>query len=147
MAEQSSIGAYFQYSTDNVTYTTIGSILDLDYPGAEKDIKEGTYLNQANRWKTFFGAFVDPGEVTLKIKFSKSMVATQLAAIDDQEPIYWRIVVPDGTNIADPSTCSTWVNLGLLKTGPGLTFPSDGDKVAIPLVVKFSGIPTWTPAP
>lgn len=146
MSEQSSIGVKLGYSTDDVTYTSVGCILEVDYPGAEKDIKEGTCLSQTDRWKTFFGAFVDAMEITAKVKFNKAMFTTLLGLVDDQEPIYWRIVVPDGSDLNDASTCSRFKCLGLLKTGPGLTFPSDGDKVAMPITIKLSGQPTWSPA-
>lgn len=146
MSEQSSIGVKLRYSADGVTYTSVGCILDIDYPGPKKDIKEGTCLSQTDRWKTFFGAFVDQGEITVKIKYSKTMVATMLALVDDQEPAYWQIVVPDGADITDASTCSRWTSLGLLQDGPGLTFPSDGDKLQLPLTIKLSGSPTWTQA-
>ncbi len=146
MAEQSSIGVKFQYSTDNdVSYTSVGCILDINYPGIEKDIKESTCLSQTDRWKTFFGAFVDAGEVTFKIKFSKTMFATLLGLVDDQEPIYFRIVIPDGSDLSDVSTCSRFKCQGLVK-GLGFEFPNDGDKLGVPVTVKWSGSPTWTQA-
>lgn len=145
MPEQSSIGVNFQYSTDDVTYTTLGCVLEINGANIEKDIKESTCLSQTNRWKTFFGVFVDAGETQLKIKYAKAKYTTHLALVDDQEPIYWRIVIPDGSDITDFSTCSRFKCLGLLKS-LGMEFPTDGDKVAMPLTIKWSGQPTFTEA-
>jgi len=145
MSEQSSIGVNFQYSTDDISYTTLGCVLEINGANIEKDIKEGTCLSQTNRWKTFFGAFVDGGESQLKIKYAKAKKTTLLGWVDDQEPMYFRIVVPDGADLSDASTCSRFKSLGLVKS-LGLDFPSDGDKVAIPVTIQWSGQPTFTEA-
>jgi len=145
MAEQSSIGVGFQYSTDDISYTTLGCLLEIAGANIEKDIKEGTCLSQTDRWKTFFGAFVDAGETALKIKYAKAKKTLLLGLVDDQEPIWFRIVVPDGSDLSDPTTCSRFKCKGLLKS-LGLEFPSDGDKVAIPATIKWSGSPTFTEA-
>lgn len=145
MSEQSSIGSNFQYSTDDVTYTTLGCVLEIAGANIEKDIGEGTCLSQTNRWKTFFGKFVDPGETQLKIKYAKAKKTTLLGLVDDQEPIYFRIIIPDGSDITDFTTCSRFKCLGVVKS-LGLELPSDGDKVTIPLTIKWSGQPTFTEA-
>jgi hypothetical protein len=143
----SSIGLTLQYSTDNrSSWITLGCVLDLGYDGATKEIKETTCLSQSNRWKTFFGTFVDAGEITVTLDFSKTMFPTLLGLIDDQDPIDVRMAVPDGTDITDPTTCSRFDCDMLLSKGPGLTFASDGDRVKMPLTLKLSGQPTFTPA-
>jgi hypothetical protein len=145
---KSSIGVQFQFSVDSgTTYTTVGVIVDIDYPGATKDVKESTGLSQTSRWKTFFGAFVDAGEATLTVDWDKAKFNTLSGHLPDPDPIKFRIVVPDGSDPLTPTTCSTLVFDGLVSKGWGLTFPKDGDRVTWPLNVKFSGAPTYTPAP
>lgn len=145
MAE-SSIGVKLQYSLDSgSTWTSAGCIVDVDMPGIDVDMKEGQCLSQTTRWKTFFAGFVDAGEFTASVDWSKTGYNTLLGMAGD-DPIPWRIVVPDGTDLNDPTTCSRLQCDGAIQK-LGLTLPSDGGRVVFPLTLKLSGAPTFTEAP
>lgn len=143
MAE-SSIGVVLGYSTDSGTnYTSAGCLLSLDVAGFTRDVKEGTCLSQTSLWKTFFGAFLDAGEITGEIDWVKAQYQAMFNLLDDSTLLTWRIVVPDGTDLATPTTCTRLVCEGLLSK-LGLGFPSDGDRIRAPFTIKLSGAPTLT---
>ncbi len=142
MAE-SSIGVKLQYSTNSgASWSAPGCILEVDLSGIEVDIKEATCLNQTDRWKTFFAAFIDAGEITASVDWAPTDFQTLLGMAGD-DPIPWRIVVPDGDDLNDPDSCTRFECDGLLKM-LGMGFPSDGDRVKAPLTIKLSGAPTLT---
>lgn len=146
MAE-SAIGVQVQYSTDNVTYTSAGCIVEADLGGLTKEVGEGQCLSAtSSRWKEFFGKFADAGEMTFTLQWDPEDYTAVFDMVDDEFPIYWRIVVPDGSDLTDPTTCSRLVCQGLV-TRLGLTFPGDGDRVTAPVTIKLSGAPTFTEAP
>lgn len=146
MAE-SSIGVKVQYSTDDVSYTTAGCLTEVNFGGMTKDTFETQCLSQdTSRWKTFAGKFADPGEATFTLDWDPEDYTAMVGMIDDEFPIYWRIVVPDGSDITDPTTCSRLKFQGLV-TNLGLSFEADGGRVTAPVTVKFSGAPTFAEAP
>jgi hypothetical protein len=143
MAE-SAIGVTLQYSTnDGTDWSSAGCILEVDMGGLMRDVKESTCISQTSLWKTFFGAFADAGEITATIDWSKTGFQTLMGMMDDTSTIDWRIVVPDGSDPATPTTCTRLSFEGLL-TKLGLGFPSDGDRIKVPMTVKLSGAPTLT---
>lgn len=144
MAE-SSIGVKVQYSTDDTTYTDAGCIVEADLGGMTKEVGEGQCLSDTDRWKTFFGKFADAGEITFSLQWDPEDYTAMVGMVPDEDPIYWRIVVPDG-DPSDPLTCSRLKFQGLV-TRLGLAFPGDGDRVTAPVTVKLSGAPTFTEAP
>lgn len=142
MAE-SSIGVKLQYSTDNgSTWSSAGCVLEIDLGGITVDMKESTCLSQTTRFKTFFAAFADAGEITATMDFVREDYLVLFNMLTD-DPIDWRIVVPDGSNLADPTTCTRLACDGLLSN-LGMGFPSDGDRVKAPITIKLSGTPTLT---
>lgn len=144
MAAESSIGVKLAYSTDGGTnYTTPGCIVSIDMPGFTRETKDGTCLSQTSLWKTYFGAFIDAGEITAEVDWLKTDYSAIYALLDDASPNTWRIVVPDGTDPDTPTTCTRLVCQGLL-TKIGISFPSDGDRIKIPITIKLSGSPTLT---
>lgn len=142
MAE-SSIGVQLRYSTDGGTsYTSAGCILTLDFSGITVDFKESTCLSQTTKFKTFFPTFADAGEFTADLDWSKTGWNTLLGQVGD-DLIKWQIVVPDGTDIADPTTCTRLTfDGGVQKLG--IQFAQDGDRIKAPVTVKLSGAPTLT---
>lgn len=146
MAE-SSVGVQVQYSTDAVSWSSMGCLLEADFGGITKDVGETQCLSStSSRYKTFVGKFVDPGEGTFTIDWLKTDFTTLVGMVDDADPIYWRFVIPDGSDLTDPTTCSRLQFQGLV-TRLGITFPTDGDRIGCPVTIKFSGAPTFTEAP
>ncbi len=142
MAE-SSIGVKLQYSTDaGSTWTTAGCILSLDSGGIKVDSKESTCLSQTNKWKTFFPTFIDAGEFTAELDWVRTDYLTLFNQLGD-DPIDWRIVVPDGSDLSDPTTCTRLAGDGFI-TNLGLAFATDGDRVKFPITIKLSGELTLT---
>lgn len=143
MAE-SSIGVVLGYSTDSgSTFTSVGCLLSLDLAGFTRDIKEGTCLSQSTLWKTFFPAFIDAGEITGELDWVKAQYQIVFNMLDDAAAIPWRIVVPDGSDLATPTTCTRLQCDGILSK-LGLGFPSDGDRIRSSFTIKLSGAPTLT---
>lgn len=146
MAE-SSIGVQVQFSTNGTDWTGMGCVVEADFGGMTKETGESQCLSQTSgRWKTFFGKFADAGEGTFSIDWDPEDFTALVAMVDDQDPIHWRFVIPDGSDITDPTTCSRLRFMGVV-TRLGLTFPSDGDRILAPVTVKFSGAPTFDEAP
>jgi hypothetical protein len=145
MAE-SSVGVQVQYSTDDTNWSGMGCLLEADFGGVTKEVGETQCLSAtSNRYKTFVGKWVDPGEGTFTIDWDKNDFAAILAMADDVDPLYWRFVIPDG-DPTDVATCSQLKFQGLV-TRLGITFPTDGDRIGVPVTLKFSGPPTFTEAP
>lgn len=145
MAE-SSIGVKLQYSLDSgSSWTSAGCIVDVDFSGIDVDAKESQCLSQTTIYKTFFPAFADPGEFTASVDWSDTGYTTFLGFVGDAV-FPWRIVVPDGSDLSDPTTCSRLQFNGMLSK-IGLTLPSDGGRVVFPITIKLSGAPTFTEAP
>jgi len=147
MAE-SSIGVQVRYSTDGGSnYTSAGCLTEADISGQMKETGEGQCLSQTSgRWKSFFGKFADAGEGTFTLDWDKEDYEAVFDMVPDEDPILWQFVIPDGSDLTDPTTCSRWACNGLV-TRLGIAFPSDGDRVTAPVTLKFSGAPTFTAAP
>lgn len=130
-------GSDFQMSTDGgITFTSIGSVIDGTLPEPDTTDVKTSNLQMAQPWHQYIPGLVEPGSGKKKLIFDKTKMVTIFNNIRTAR--VFRFVYSD-LNV----TASTYVFSGYYKTVPAGTIPLD-DLVVCELVIKASGIPTFT---
>lgn len=141
MPGQGSYGAKFEYSSDGVTYTEVGDLVDMEAPEFDHMFFEDRYLNQANRSTAKVGTFYNLGSATFTTSYTYTKYTLLAGLIDDPDPYYWRITLP--LMGAQASYGDRIAFRGLLKSLP-MPFPEDGGRIVMSPTIECSGAVTLT---
>ncbi len=151
MAGESSLGTVLKYKVDtgnSVPTTglqTVACVLEVDAGKQKKEVKEHKCLDQTDRYVEKISGFINAGQLSAKVSYSKAQYALLKALLAQEQPIWWLIEVPDGDAAADPPVSnSVWACKGIL-TELALMFPEGGDEITDDIVVELSGAPTFPP--
>lgn len=129
-------GAKLQYDLDNTPpYTDIAHIVSIDGPDIEVDVEEETELDNAEmgRWKEFCANFIDGGEITAEVYFTKAkytlFLGTLLAAT-----YHYRVVFP----LLAGEASNSYIQCQGIMRRLGNTIPEKG-RIKTPIGIKVSG--------
>lgn len=129
-------------ATSPVSYTTIGQLLNLDFPGLNPDEVETT-VHSDEPWKRFIRGMIDVGETTLTLlsDLDEGTSADQDALFDYQAAgttLYIRIEVPvdRAHNEFTPFEFQAWVKKYMVKT------PIQG-RIETEISLRFDGSYFW----
>lgn len=97
-------GTKFYRSTDNVTFTQISGLIDLEPPEITRETYETTLIDNsdsANGYKTFAGALRDAGELSLNLAWDPDATGQQDLESDlsTDSARYYRVLYSEGTTI------------------------------------------------
>lgn len=137
----SSFGTKLYYSTDSgSTYVEAACVVDGNFPEAEKATYERKCLGQADRWIPKAGAFVNGGQATFRVAYAKAIFGTFMGMLPDEDPILWRVIIPDGANEAGSSKAE----FSALLMKVGMPFPEDGGRLVFEITLDVSGAVVFT---
>lgn len=119
------------------TFVVIASVININGPGASADDIDTTTLDVADRFKTFKGSYVDPGELSIDIAYDPQTATHNSLAtlLGNGNVAAWEITHSDATDTAETFD-------GYVK-GFERTIERDG-LVQASLTVKISGNPGFT---
>ncbi|MBL4869159.1 MAG: hypothetical protein JKY67_22590 [Pseudomonadales bacterium] len=128
-------GTKFLRSTDDVTYTQIANLLDVEVGESSRGSIENTTLDQADQFKTFEPGMIDAGELSLSLIWDIADAGQVLlkADLENDTLMYYRVEYPDGTT----------VDYHGFVTGMSAPVAME-DKITQTVKFKVSGKPTVT---
>lgn len=135
-----SYGTKFYSSTDDVSFTEIANVVNIDAPTIQKGMFEDKSLGQSNRWIPKVGTFVNGGTVTLTTVYTGAKYAVLLAFVDDPDTTYWKITVP----LESGQSAGAQIKFSGLLTELSLPFPEDGGRLLCNVTIEVSGAVTIT---
>lgn len=106
-------GTTFSRSTDNVTFTQVAGLVDIEPPEVTRDVQETTLMDNsdgANGTKTFQGGMRDTGEISLTLHWNPDDAGQQAlkADLETDSARYYRITYPDNTTMSMRAVLSSW---------------------------------------
>ena len=113
---------------------TLGKLTNIDWSGIEVNDVQNTQYDATDGYETYEPGTKEPGTITGILNFDKGQVTTVKNAIDSDTTDTFTLTLADGSTLA----CS-----GHIKS-MGLATPLR-ESVTIPVGIKLSGKPTWTP--
>ena len=130
-------GTKFLRSPDDVTYTQVAGLLDVEPGETVRGSYETTTIDGTDKYKKFEPGLLDAGEVSLTLIFdpADSGQTTLAADLEDDTLRYYRVEYPDGTT----------VDYHGFLTGWGTPTPME-DKITRTVKFKVSGKPVVTSA-
>lgn len=127
----SGVGTQFRrYNTTTHLWENIAEINSITGPGMKRNTIDTTALDTAGGYKTFIAGFRDPGQVTLKMNFTRDTYETMKADFESDVAKNYEIVLPDDDN--------TSLEFEGLVTELPLTIPTD-DKITVDVTIQISG--------
>lgn len=132
---QISFGAAFAFSSANPP-TALAGIISISMSGHDTNQIDVSALDDATRWKNFLNGRVDGGDITIKINFLKSLLATLMGYVGHAAPYYYKITAPDGSTLAGQANLSKYTPLDI---------PED-DRITAEIAIKLTGISVFTAA-
>lgn len=135
-----SFGTKLEYSLDNNAWNELGCIVNIDAPKIKKNIYEKKCLGQADRWIQKAAGFIDGGQVTLTTEYNGSKYNTLLTRVGDEDPIFWRILVPKEVG----QSVGAKISFKALVEELGMPFPDDGGRLVCESTLAVSGGVTFT---
>ena len=121
-----------------ITFQTgfFAEIMSVGWDGLERGDIETSHMTTSSGWRTFQPSDLkNPGELTVEISFDPDEAPPITAAA---ETVTVTFPIPTGGN-----TAATWACSGYMKSMSNAV-PFDG-KMTATCVIKFSGVPTFTP--
>lgn len=92
-----------------------------------------TALDTPGAYRTFIAGFIDGGDVTLEMNFTRNAFETFLSDLNARALVSYELIIPDADN--------TSIEFDALVTGVPVTIPTD-EKVTFTATLKISGEPT-----
>lgn len=123
----------FYRSEDNVTFTQVPGLMEIEPPEISRDTYETTLMDNsdnANGYKAYEGAMRDAGELSVTLAYQPENAAQNALVedVDADDARYYRIEYPDGTT----------VSFRAIATSLGSTLTRD-DRVTRNFKFKVSG--------
>jgi hypothetical protein len=115
------------------SWVKLSKIRNIDPSGKTKEILETTDLDATNRYVTKKGGFIDPGNITFTMEFTRDQydkLNTQFESVDSYN---YEIVAPDDEN-------SAWEFVGIVSELP-LPSMNPKETMKMDVTVEISGKP------
>ncbi|MEV1006131.1 phage tail tube protein [Streptomyces sp. NPDC049881] len=132
MAGINGFGTAFQHQTTPGTFVTVAESTSISGPGLSKEALDATSHQSPDAHMEFVGGLIDPGEVSVDVRYDPSLHDDLIAhmAVDQPEP--YRIIWPTAEQ-------TTWT-FDAIMTGFEPEGPYD-DLLTASLTFKVSGKP------
>lgn len=111
-------------------FVDVAEIRSISGPEITRETIDVTNLDSVNEYREFIGSFLDGGEVTLEMNFTRNSYDDFLAEIQAGAALNYQIVLPD--------TGATTLDFAALVTRLGLAIPTD-EAITVPVTLKISG--------
>jgi len=119
-----------RWNTVTGVWDAIAEIKSITGPGMSRGTSDTTTLDTAGGYKTFIGAFRDPGTVSMSMNFTRDTYETMKTDFEDDTPQNYEIVLPDDE--------TTTLEFEGLVTELPLSIPTD-DVISADVTIKVSG--------
>jgi predicted secreted protein len=89
-----------QRSPDNSTFTTIAEVLKINGSGGKSDLADVTNMDSPSSFREKLPTLLDSGDVSFDVNWIPgNTTQTQLTTdFNNQTLLYWKILLPNGTN-------------------------------------------------
>lgn len=125
-------GAVLAYSADDVTYTSVAQVLDIDGPSIKTDSVDITNMDSTSATREKIPGLIDPGQYTFSIVHLKTTVTALFALL--RVVRFWRLTLPGGEGV--------WKSKGfIVDLKPGTPVE---DKMTDDLTIELSEVLTFT---
>ncbi|HEY0701266.1 MAG TPA: phage tail tube protein [Candidatus Acidoferrales bacterium] len=93
-------GSKLQRSPDNSTFTTIAEVLKINGSGGKSDLADVTNMDSPSNFREKLPTLLDSGDVSFDCNWIPgNSTQTQLTTdFNNQTLLYWKILLPNGTN-------------------------------------------------
>lgn len=137
-------GTILAYSADGINYVDLADLKMVTPPNLERPDSRDTDLSSPLRTHIYSGTgWIEPGEVPFVLYMDKGQMLTLLNFFGSGVTLYWAIIFP---LIGAETTPSEWNFVGYLKTLKTDQMTVDNnEKVTMPMSIKVSGPPEFTP--
>ncbi len=131
MGATSGVGTEFRrWNASSGIWEAMAQVKSINGPSMSRGTSETTALDTAGGYKTFVGAFRDPGSVSLTMNFSRATYEQMKTDFEDDAAKNYEIVLPDDEN--------TTLEFEGLVTELPLSIPTDG-VITADVTIKVSG--------
>src|SRR5947209_7623849 len=93
-AQGISYGSSFYWGSTNAP-SQLAGLIDLSLGGFDVNQIKSSSLDQIDKWITYMNGMIDPGDMTIKLVYAKSVITTIIASLGVNPAYYWKIVLPD----------------------------------------------------
>jgi len=129
--EISGVGTQFRrWNSTLGVWEVIAQVKSINGPGMSRGTSETTTLDTTGGYKTFIGAFRDPGTISLTMNFSRTTYEQMKDDFEDDAVKNYEIILPDAEN--------TTLEFEGLVTELPLSVPTDG-VITADTTIKISG--------
>lgn len=93
-------GSKLQRSPDDATFTTVAEVLKITQGGSKSDLADVTNMDSPSSFREKLPTLLDSGDITFDCNWVPgSAIQTQLTTdFNNQTLLYWKILLPNGTN-------------------------------------------------
>jgi predicted secreted protein len=119
-----------RWNSTSGVWEALAEIKSISGPSMSRGTSDTTTLDTTGGYKTFIGAFRDPGTVSCSMNFTRSAYDQMKADFEDDAVKNYEIVLPDDEN--------TTIEFEGLVTELPLTIPTDG-VITADVTIKVSG--------
>ena len=124
--------------TGGVSYGSIAEVFRISGPNIKVSTTMLTNLNSPSAAREKTPGFIDGGECTFSITWTKAVINQAVGAL--RKKLNWKLIFP---LVGAEVTASNWTFTGHL-TALGNDVPED-DRIVCPLTVDITGLPVFTP--
>ena len=127
----SGVGTQFRrWNTSTGAWENLAEIKSITGPGMSRGTSDTTALDTTGGYKTFIGAFRDPGTVSLTMNFTRDTYEQMKDDFEDSDAQNYEIVLPDDE--------TTTLEFEGIVTELPLSIPTD-DVISADVTIKVSG--------
>jgi len=128
------VGTEFRrWNNATKVWDKIAEINSIAGPTASVETIDTTALDTVGAYRTFIPSFIDAGEITLEMNFTRDSFESFLDDMNARTTEDWVIGFPDPDN-------TTYIFQGFV-TGQSVAVPTD-DKITVTVTIKITGQPT-----